>query len=444
VNLRFGTDGIRGDARTDLTADLVAALGRAGAEVLGPDRFAVGRDTRESGPLLAAALHAGVAAAGGTSADLGVVPTPAVARWCIDESVAGAMISASHNPWYDNGVKFFTADGTKLDDALQHRIQARFDELTQAGDTPTSAVAEDVRARAVERHVDFLVASLGSRDLDGVHVVADLANGAASTVAESAFERLGADIRILHGDPDGRNINDACGSTHPEPLQAAVVERGADLGVAFDGDADRLVAVDGNGAIVDGDHIIAICALDLHRRGRLVDDTVVVTVMTNLGFRRSMTEAGISVVETPVGDRHVLEVLEQRGLTLGGEQSGHVIFRELATTGDGVLSAIQLLDVVRRTGRPLADLAAEAMTRLPQVLRNVRVATRPVGVDEMVAPLVDAATSRMAGRGRVLIRASGTEPLIRVMVEADSDEEARMEADGLVAAVEALLGSSTS
>ncbi len=444
MSLRFGTDGIRGDARTDRTVAAVAALGRAGAEVLGADGFVVGRDTRESGPALSTALHAGIAAAGGTSSDLGVLPTPGVALWCRDESVAGAVVSASHNPWHDNGVKFFARDGTKLSDDEQHRVQARFDELLVAGDTPVTVGPEarvvDAGPAAVGRHVDFLVGSLAGRGLAGLRVVVDTANGAATAVAAPTLERLGADIEIRHGEPDGRNINDACGSTHPESLRAAVVEQGADLGVAFDGDADRLVAVDGEGEIVDGDQIIAICALDRHRRGQLVGDAVVVTVMTNLGFRRSMAAAGITVVETPVGDRHVLEALDSRGIGLGGEQSGHVIFRDLATTGDGVLGAVQLLDVVQRSGRALADLAADAMTRLPQVLRNVRVASLPADLDTAIGPFVDAAMSRMAGRGRVLIRPSGTEPLIRVMVEAESDAEAQMEADGLVAAVEAMWG----
>ena len=438
MSLRFGTDGIRADARDVLTAPVVAALGRAGAELLGADGLVVGRDTRASGPSLAAALHAGVQAAGGTSVDLGVVPTPAVALWCADEGVAGAMVSASHNPWHDNGIKFFAPGGTKLGDDVQDRIQHRFDELLEAADTPTEAVGEDLHAAAVERHVAAVVASLDGRSLTGLRVVADAANGAASTVAAEVFSRLDADVEVIHAAPDGRNINDNCGSTHPGALQEAVRARGADLGVAFDGDADRLVAVDGTGEIVDGDHIIAICALDRHERGVLTADAVVVTVMTNLGFRRSMDAAGIHVIETMVGDRYVLEALDAGGYNLGGEQSGHVIFRDLASTGDGLLSAVQLLDVVVRTGRPLADLAAAAMTRLPQVLKNVRVASRPDDVDAVLAPFVEASMGRMAGRGRVLIRPSGTEPLIRVMVEAETDAEAQMEADGLVAAVESL------
>lgn len=438
MSLRFGTDGIRADARDVLTTSVVAALGRAGAEVLGPHGLAVGRDTRASGPSLAAALHAGVLAAGGGSVDLGVVPTPAVALWCAREGVAGAMVSASHNPWHDNGIKFFAPGGRKLGDDVQELIQARFDELLHDGDTPTVAEGEDRHAEAVERHVDAIVSSLEGRSLAGLRIVADAANGAASTVAGQVFARLGADVEVIHDGPDGHNINDGCGSTHPEDLQAAVRDRSADLGVAFDGDADRLVAVDGGGRIVDGDQVIAICALDRHARGLLAGDAVVVTVMTNLGFRRSMEAAGIRVVDTKVGDRYVLEALDADGYTLGGEQSGHVIFRDLASTGDGVLSAVQLLDVVARTGRSLADLADTSMTRLPQVLRNVRVAERPDDVDAALAPHVAASMARMADRGRVLIRPSGTEPLIRVMVEAETDEEARREADSLVAAVESL------
>jgi phosphoglucosamine mutase len=430
---------MRGDARTELTPAPVRALAQAGAEILGHRGFAVGRDTRASGPELAGAVHAGVAAAGGDSVDLGVLPTPAVARWCADHQVAGAMISASHNPWYDNGIKFFAPGGSKLGDRVQDEIQARFDALrgSEIEAVPTVVDAHDT---AAESHVESVVASLEGRSLAGLVVVADAANGAAHDVAHRALTRLGADVTMLHAAPDGTNINDGCGSTHPASLQAAVVERGADLGVAFDGDADRLLAVDADGRLIDGDQIIAMCALDAKARGRLAGDAVVVTVMTNLGFRRAMDDAGIHIVDTKVGDRHVLEALDAGGYSLGGEQSGHVIFRELASTGDGLLTAVQLLDIVARRGRPLGALADAAMIRLPQVLQNVRVARRPVDVDGPLAPFIDASLARMAGRGRVLIRASGTEPLIRVMVEAETDAEARMEADGLVAAVESLFG----
>lgn len=430
---------MRGDARSELTPAPVRALAQAGAEVLGASGFAVGRDTRESGPALADAVHVGVAAAGGTSVDLGVVPTPAVAQWCAEHDVAGAMISASHNPWYDNGIKFFAPGGSKLSDRVQDDIQARFEALLSA-DVDAAPTVVDGHEEGAEAHVDAVVASLDGRDLSGLKVVADAANGAASDVAGRALARLGADVVMIHASPNGTNINDACGSTHPESLQAAVVEHGADLGVAFDGDADRLLAVDGGGSLVDGDQIIAMCALDAKARGRLAGDAVVVTVMTNLGFRRSMDTAGIHIVDTKVGDRYVLEALDAGGYSIGGEQSGHVIFRELASTGDGLLTAVQLLDVVKRAGRPLADLADESMTRLPQVLKNVRVAEPPSDVDGPLAPFVEASLARMAGRGRVLIRPSGTEPLIRVMVEAETDAEAQMEADGLVSAVQSLFG----
>ena len=440
MTLRFGTDGMRGDARTELTAALVQTLAQAGAEELGITGFAVGRDPRQSGPDLAAAVHSGVAAAGGTSADLGVVPTPAVALWCANHRVAGAMISASHNPWHDNGVKFFAPGGNKLGDAVQDRIHARFEQLLGESRSAVTSDVTDAHSVAAEAHVASVVASLQGRRLDGLRVVVDAANGAAFEVAPDALSRLGADVTLIHAAPDGININNDCGSTHLESLQTAVIESGADLGVAFDGDADRMLAVDATGGLVDGDQIIAMCALDAKARGTLAEDAVVITVMTNLGFRRSMDAAGIEIVDTKVGDRYVLEALDARQLSLGGEQSGHVIFRELASTGDGLLTAVQLLDVVTRSGRSLEELATESMTRLPQVLKNVKVAERPADINAPLAPFIDASLARMAGRGRVLIRPSGTEPLIRVMVEADTDAEAQMEADGLASAVESLFG----
>lgn len=456
MSLRFGTDGVRGDTRTVLGAAAVEALGRAGAEVLGPDRFAVGRDTRASSPQFAAALHAGVAAAGGQSDDLGVVATPVVARWCHDHGVAGAVVSASHNPWHDNGVKFFSPAGLKPSTSAQQQIQDRFDHhlKTPSGDAdearaplgrrPADRRPADRHGEAVERHLDAVVGSLHGRTLAGLRVVADLANGAATTTAERALVRLGARLSVIHDSPDGCNINDGCGSTDLRSLQQAVVEQQADVGLGFDGDADRVLAVDAEGALVDGDEIIAVCALDRHERKVLTDDAVVVTAMTNLGFRLAMDAAGIEVVETAVGDRYVLEALSDRGLSLGGEQSGHVIFRDLATTGDGLLTAVQLLDVVVRRNRGLAELAAAAMTRLPQVLSNVAV-PKPISDHEAqllasrCEPLIDAATARLAGRGRILVRPSGTEPLVRVMVEAETLAEAQLEADALATAVRRLL-----
>ena len=439
--LRFGTDGVRGDARTDLTAEAVERLGRAAAEILGAEEFAVGRDTRASGPALAEAVHRGVAAAGGSSVDLGVLPTPAVARWCAEENSAGAMVSASHNPWFDNGVKFFAPGGLKLDDALQARVQARFDEIDAGLGGADSRVRSEAAA-ACRRHIEAVVASIAGRDLTGLSVVVDGANGAAAEVGPECLRKLGASVRELNTSPDGRNINDGCGSTQPQGLQAAVAESEADAGVAFDGDADRVIAVDNDGNLVDGDQIIAVCALDRHRRGALSGAGVVVTVMANGGLRRAMAAEGIEVVETAVGDRRVLEMLDRRGLALGGEQSGHVIFRDLATTGDGLLTAVQLLDALKRSGRDLAALAAAAMTRLPQVLTLVRLdgpAADPGDLEARLAPVAAAASQRLAGAGRVLVRPSGTEPVVRVMVEADDHSTASAEADRLASEIAAAL-----
>ena len=459
--LSFGTDGVRGDARAELTAAAVERLGRAGAEILGAEEFAVGRDTRVSGPTLAEAVHRGVAAAGGSSVDLGVLPTPAVARWCAEENSAGAMVSASHNPWFDNGIKFFAPGGLKLDDAAQARIQARFEALGPSagpGDADARVGFEGmgagaglggaeprVRSEAVaarRRHIEAVAAGIGGRDLAGLSVVVDGANGAAAEVGPECLRELGASVRELNTSPDGRNINEGCGSTHPEGLQAAVAESGADAGVAFDGDADRVIAVDNAGSLVDGDQIIAVCALDRHRRGVLPGAGVVVTVMANGGLRRALAAEGIEVVETAVGDRRVLEMLDRRGLALGGEQSGHVIFRDLATTGDGLLTAVQLLDALKRSGRDLAALAAAAMTRLPQVLTLVRLDGPAADLSDLeirLAPAAAAASERLAGAGRVLVRPSGTEPVVRVMVEADDHSTARAEADRLASEIAAAL-----
>ena len=440
MELRFGTDGVRGDARTELSAPAVERLGRAAAEVLVTDRFAVGRDTRASGPALVEAIHRGVTAAGGSPVDLGVVPTPAVARWCALENMAGAVVSASHNPWHDNGVKFFGPGGVKLDDVAQSRIQARF----EAVEASLSPGAGPVRVRsqadtARRLHLDAVLDSIEGRDLAGLNVVVDGANGAASVIGPQCLRQLGVSVQELSTAPDGRNINEGCGSTHPESLQAAVRELGADAGVAFDGDADRFLAVDHTGELVDGDQIIAMCAIDRKQRGTLRGLGVVVTVMANGGLRRSMAAEGIEVVDTAVGDRHVLEMLDRRGLVLGGEQSGHLIFRDLATTGDGLLSAVQLLDVVKRSGRRLAELAAGAMTRFPQVLTGVPIRERGSDLEARLAPIAAVAAQRLGESGRVLVRPSGTEPLVRVMVEAADHSRARTEADRLSAEISAAL-----
>ncbi|MEZ5179342.1 MAG: phosphoglucosamine mutase [Acidimicrobiales bacterium] len=414
--------------------------------MLGGSRWLIGSDTRRSGPLLAAALAAGLASEGVEVVDLGVVPTPGVAHLAAADGLPAAMISASHNPFGDNGIKLFAAGGRKLSDEVEATLEAELAALGGQGDPrprPEGAGVGTLRRDpdAVARYRHHLVtAVLDGRRLDGLRVVVDTANGAVSGLAADVLGALGAEVTAVHDAPDGTNINDGCGSTHPEDLQAAVVAAGADVGLAFDGDADRVLAVDGDGALVDGDQIIALCAIDLHERGRLAHDTVVVTVMSNLGFRTAMAARGIAVVDTAVGDRYVLEALDAGGFSLGGEQSGHVIFRELASTGDGLLTGLVLLDVVRRAGRPLAELAAGAMTRLPQVLVNVRTPRRDPLVLEHLAPDVAAAEARLGDRGRVLLRTSGTEPLVRVMVEAPTDAEAHEVAEALADAARRVVG----
>jgi phosphoglucosamine mutase len=467
VTLKFGTDGVRGVANTDLTPELVLALGRAAARVLcrpGPagsprPAFLIGRDTRVSGPLLQAALAAGLASEGVDVFDVGVLPTPGVAALSATSGSPAAVISASHNPFPDNGIKLFAAGGRKLSDETEERLEKELAGILAGQAAPIDPVAPNVpsgEGRPTGGGVGRLsadpdgpawyrrqlVAALEGRRLEGIRVAIDCANGAATVTAADALRRAGAEVvAVLAADPDGRNINDGCGSTHPGGLQATVVASGADVGLAFDGDADRVIAVDHTGVLVDGDQLIALCALDLRSRGRLAGDTVVVTVMTNLGFRLAMDTHGIAVHETDVGDRNVLEALDRGGWSLGGEQSGHVIFRDLATTGDGVLTGLLLLDLVLRSGRPLADLAAEAMVRLPQVLRNVRVADRAglAAASSVWAEVADVERA-LGGSGRVLLRASGTEPLVRVMVEAPTSHEAEAVAERLVTAVTRALG----
>jgi phosphoglucosamine mutase len=438
MTLRFGTDGVRGVANAELTPELALALGRAAARVLGGDHVLIGRDTRISGPLLEAALAAGFASEGVDVDRLGVLPTPGVAFLSQAEGVVGAMISASHNPYVDNGIKLFAPGGLKLADDVEEAVEAELEAVLAT--TPLGPAGEGVgriteRHGAVEGYIDHLVGALGWRRLEGLRVVLDCANGAAIEVAPAAFERLGADVVVIGDHPDGCNINDRCGATHPEALRLAVVDAGADAGLAFDGDADRLIAVDATGAVVDGDHVIAICARDLRDRGELHEDTVVVTVMTNLGFHLAMADEGIVVVTTPVGDRYVLSAMEDGRWSLGGEQSGHVIFRQLATTGDGVLTGLVLLDVMARRRQPLAALADAAMTRLPQVLVNVRVAGSGVQAADRIATQGAAAEARLGTTGRVLVRASGTEPVVRVMVEAATHDEAEEVANGLAEAL---------
>lgn len=435
--MRFGTDGVRGVANDQITPELALALARATARAFGASEVVIGCDTRRSGSMLEAAAAAGAAAEGADALLIGVAPTPAVAAECARRDAPGIVVSASHNPFADNGLKVIGPGGHKLDDDLQARVE----ELLHTAGPPEPAIVGESVGRvtpdpgAVERYGDDVLSALGGRRLSGQRIVLDAANGAAHRIAPAVLTRAGAEVTTIGDRPDGTNINDGCGSTAPDVLARTVLELGADMGIALDGDADRLVAVDHRGRVVDGDHIIALCATDLLARGHLVHGTVVVTVMSNLGFHRAMRAAGIEVVETPVGDRHVLDALHRTGAALGGEQSGHIIFTEHATTGDGLLAGLLLVDLVVRSGRPLAELADEAMTALPQVLRNVSVTSPMPDVTERISDQLAEVVAELGDAGRVLVRPSGTEPVVRVMVEADVVERAERSADQLVEAV---------
>ncbi|HUF98582.1 MAG TPA: phosphoglucosamine mutase [Ilumatobacter sp.] len=428
--MKFGTDGVRGRANTELTAEVALRLGRAAARVLQPASAVVGGDSRVSTPMLEAAFVAGIASEGVDVVRLGVTPTPAVAFEAARTGSMGAVISASHNPYYDNGIKLFASGGTKLADDVEARIEAEMADLP----APTAEPGVVHGRRDPALYIAHLVGALEGRRFDGLHLVVDAANGAASHIVREVFEATGANVHVINAAPNGRNINDGCGATAPAALQHAVVDHGADVGIALDGDADRLIAVDERGNLVDGDHIIAILARDLDGRGKLNQRTVVATVMANLGFRLAMEASGITVVETKVGDRYVLEALA-RGFSLGGEQSGHVIFSDLATTGDGMLTALMLLDVVARSDHPLSKLTETSMTQLPQVLINIPVGVRRPDVAALLADEIAASEVELEGVGRVLVRCSGTEPLVRVMVEAPSAEQARTVAETLADAV---------
>ncbi len=432
----FGTDGVRGLANADLTPELATALAAAAARVVGGQGrpvAVVGRDTRASGEMLEAAVVAGLASAGADVWRAGVLPTPAVAHLTAELGAdLGVMLSASHNPMPDNGVKFFAAGGHKLADADEDAVE---DALGASWDRPVGPGVGRVRdlGDAAARYLAHLSAAVPAR-LDGLRGVVDCAPGAASVVAPAAYRAAGAQVSVLGAQPDGLNINAGVGSTSPEALVAAVRASRADVGIAHDGDADRCLAVDAEGRLVDGDAILAICALALREAGRLAGDAVVTTVMTNLGFRRAMDREGIRVVQTAVGDRHVLAALHREGIVLGGEQSGHLVFLDRATTGDGLLTALHLLARMAATGAPLAELAA-VMRRLPQVLVNVAVADRSAAQAPEAAAAVAAAEGELGRAGRVLVRASGTEPLVRIMVEAPSEEQARALAAAIAAVV---------
>ena len=409
--------------------------------MIGTDQpFIIGRDTRRSGARIEADLVAGLCGAGADALLVGVLPTPAVACLAQARGAPAAMVSASHNAYADNGVKLFAPGGRKIPDQWETRIE---EELAAA---PTGAPPADPPGRAeslpgaATDYIAHLTAALDGRRLDGVAVVVDCAHGAASETAPAALRALGAHVTVLAAEPDGTNINDGCGSTHPEELQAAVRARGAHAGLALDGDADRVIAVDERGDLVDGDRILAVLALDRHARGALPGAAVVATVMSNLGLRRALEAHAIELVEAPVGDRHVLAELEARDLVLGGEQSGHVIVRDLATTGDGTLTGLLLLDALARSGRRFSELAA-VVQPLPQVLRNVALGDRAELDHAPVQDAIAGARRELGDRGRVLVRPSGTEPVVRIMVEAPTSAQANQIADEIAAAVNSAGGS---
>lgn len=423
----FGTDGVRGVANVELTTELALQIGRALAfeqreRGVARPRMVIGRDPRPSSPMLQAAMTAGFCSGGGDVIPLGILPTPGVAyatTWLRAE--VGTMVSASHNPLPDNGIKIFGGDGFKLDDIEEARVEQLLGHVPASPPVGAEVGTTHPQPAAVEAYMDHLVAA-ADVSAAGLSVVVDCADGAASEVAAAVLERIGCEVVAIHADVEAQTVNVGCGSTHPEVVAAAVVERGADLGLTLDGDADRLIAVDHTGAVVDGDQILALLALRRQRRGGL--DAVVTTVMTNLGFTQAMAAAGIEVIRTQVGDRHVLRAMLEGGHPLGGEQSGHVIIADHATTGDGLLTAVRLLAAVADAGASLHEMVRR-VPRLPQVLINVPGVDRRAleGADVLwaeVARIEDA----LAGHGRVLLRASGTEPMVRVMVEADSHDRA--------------------
>lgn len=444
----FGTDGVRGEANVELTPELAFRLGRFGGYVLsqheeGTPRVFVGRDTRISGEMLENALIAGLLSVGIQVYKLGVIATPGIAYLVRTEKAsAGVMISASHNPAQDNGIKFFGGDGFKLDDERELEIEALLDAPADQLPRPSAQGLGQVMdyPEGLRKYQEFLV-STGS-PLEGLHVALDTANGAASTSARQVFADLGAQLSVIGEKPDGLNINDQIGSTHPEKLQDLVLEKGADLGLAFDGDSDRLIAVDEKGQIVDGDKIMFILGQALVQEGELAKNSIVTTVMSNLGFHKALDAHGIDKAVTAVGDRYVVEEMRRSGFNLGGEQSGHVVLMDYNTTGDGQLTGVQLTKILKESGKTLSELAAQ-VTIYPQKLVNIRVDNK-MKDQAMEVPAIAAIIAKMeeemAGNGRILVRPSGTEPLLRVMAEAPTDAEVDYYVDTIAAVVREEIG----
>ena len=445
----FGTDGVRGVANTELTPELAFKLGRCGGYVLmqhAPEqahpRVLVARDTRISGQLLEQALVAGLLSVGIEVMQLGVISTPAVAYLTrTQNAAAGVMISASHNPALDNGIKFFGSDGFKLSDQQEEEIEALIDAPEDTLPRPSTdglGTIDEFPEGAI-KYLQFLQSTI-SGDLEGIRVCIDAANGATAPLVNQLFADLETDFYTMGDRPNGININDGVGSTHPEGLQAFVKEKGAMVGLAFDGDGDRLIAVDENGELVDGDKIMFICGQHLKSKGRLEKDTIVSTVMSNIGFHKAIEEHGMVALKAQVGDRYVVEAMREGGYVLGGEQSGHIVFLNLNTTGDGLLSAVQLLAVMKETGKSLSELAAQ-VTIFPQKLVNIRVRDKHTVMDEpAVKAVIEAVDAEMNGDGRILVRPSGTEPLLRVMAEASTDEKVSRYVDTIADVIRAERG----
>ncbi len=439
--LKFGTDGVRGEFGTELTTSYVAARARAVVKVLQCKLVVIGRDTRESGSVLEAAIARSLSSLGIEVHLMGVAPTPAIAFAAASSDVVSLAITASHNPYSDNGVKIFGRGGRKLTDEQESQIESELaHEMSREEVTTSSKSLATIHPEYLERYRAALVASAPKNALAKLHIALDCANGAMSEVASAVLVALGAKVSVIHSSPNGKNINHQCGATNPGELRELVKKIQADLGVAFDGDGDRLIAIDDSGSIVDGDHLIAISAQEMKRSGTLRNNKVAVTVMTNIGFHQAMKQSAIEVVTTPVGDRSVLIAIQENDLSLGGEQSGHIIYHDLATTGDGLLAAIRLAVLIANSSQVFSKIASNAMTSFPQVLKNIRVAKLAEDVAQIFAAEIATAEKILADDGRVLVRSSGTEPVVRVMVEAREHDIAESVAATLVAAITARLG----
>lgn len=434
----FGTDGVRGEANVTLLPEMAYRLGRAATIYFGKESeeqplIIIGRDTRISGEMFESALTAGICSAGGRAMLAGIIPTPAIAYLARKHKAkAGIVISASHNPFHDNGIKFFGGDGYKLPDSVEDELEAIVHQL-ETDDNYPRPTAEHIghieyRTDLLNQYMEFVISTCKER-FEGVKVVLDCANGAAYEAMPKILRHLGATVKVIHALPNGTNINDGCGSTHLESLQKAVLENGADFGIAHDGDADRCLCVDEKGQIIDGDHILVMCAMDMMKDGKLPYNTVVTTVMANIGFHQAIKKAGGRAEITKVGDRYVLENMLKNGYKIGGEQSGHIIFTDFSTTGDGLITALQVLSSLKRSGRKASDLTA-LMTTYPQLLVNVKVATKEGWeTNEAIKKAIAAGDEELGENGRILVRPSGTEPLIRVMAEGLDEDQIRRVAE---------------